>query len=69
MGSVGINLRGFGERSTRETQKNNSFGASRRGKCWLLFNLPVKWRLLGVSCGRQITGQQPGTLLPHPYSG
>lgn len=53
--SVGINLADFGELSTKEVLTENPFGASWRGKCWLLFNLPAKWLLLGVSYGHQIT--------------
>lgn len=33
----------------RKIQKNKSFAASRRGKCWLLFSLPVNWLPLGTS--------------------
>lgn len=65
MGSVGISLAGF----PQGEYTDKAFGASRRGKCWLLFNLSVSWLPLGVSEGHhQVTRRQPGTLAYSPAS-
>lgn len=56
MGSAGIHPQASESLHKEILTEKHPFGASWRGKCWLLFNLPLKRPLLGLSYGHQIPG-------------